>query len=100
VRRLQWGGRVIHVSCHSFTPELNGQVRNTDIGLLYHPARTKEVALCKRWKASLKACAPELKVRRNYPYAGRTMASPPIFATAFHPRNTLASNWRSTRYMF
>lgn len=65
------GGRVIHVSCHSFTPELNGQVRNTDIGLLYHPARTEEVALCKRWKASLKACAPELKVRRNYPYAGK-----------------------------
>ena len=65
------GDRVIHVSCHSFTPELNGQVRNADIGLLYHPARMGEVALCNRWKASLKACAPELKVRRNYPYAGK-----------------------------
>ena len=63
--------RVIHVSCHSFTPELNGQVRDTDIGLLYHPTRTGEVTLCKRWKVSLKSCAPELKVRRNSPYAGK-----------------------------
>lgn len=65
------GRRVVHVSCHSFTPELNGQVRNADIGLLYHPARMGEAALCERWKESLKSCAAEFKVRRNYPYAGK-----------------------------
>jgi predicted N-formylglutamate amidohydrolase len=27
--------------------------------------------LCERWKASLDACAPDLTVRRNYPYAGK-----------------------------
>ena len=28
--------------------------------------------LCERWKArTLKTCAPELTVRRNYPYAGK-----------------------------
>ena len=64
-------GQVIHLSSHSFTPELDGKIRNADIGLLYDPARPGEVDLCERWKAALKVCAPGLKVRRNYPYAGK-----------------------------
>lgn len=66
------GSRVIHVASHSFTPALGGTVRNADIGLLYDPARPGEVDLCRRWQAQLKVCAPELKVRRNYPYAGKS----------------------------
>jgi predicted N-formylglutamate amidohydrolase len=65
------GRRVIHISSHSFTPELDGKVRRADLGLLYHPGRQAEAGLCARWKASLAAFAPELKVRRNYPYAGK-----------------------------
>lgn len=65
------GRRVIHVSSHSFTPELDGEVRNADIGLLYDPGRPGELELCHRWQARLAAIAPELKVRRNYPYAGK-----------------------------
>jgi predicted N-formylglutamate amidohydrolase len=64
-------GRVIHVSCHSFTPELDGKRRTADIGLLYDPARPGEKTLCARWKRTLENHAPELSVRRNYPYAGR-----------------------------
>jgi len=64
-------GRVIHLSSHSFTPELDGKVRDADIGLLYDPARPGETDLCARWKASLEACALDLAVRRNYPYAGK-----------------------------
>lgn len=63
--------RVVHLSCHSFTPELDGKARTADIGLLYDPARPGEVVLAARWKAAIEARAPELKVRRNYPYAGR-----------------------------
>ena len=65
------GRRVIHISSHSFTPELNGQVRRADVGLLYHPARHGEAELCARWKAAITEFAPELWVRRNYPYAGK-----------------------------
>jgi predicted N-formylglutamate amidohydrolase len=65
------GHRVIHISSHSFTPELNGKVRGTDVGLLYHPARRGEAEVCARWKESLAASAPEFRVRRNYPYAGK-----------------------------
>jgi predicted N-formylglutamate amidohydrolase len=64
-------GLVIHLSSHSFTPELDGKVRDADIGLLYDPTRPGEADLCERWKAALKACAPVLRVRRNYPYAGK-----------------------------
>lgn len=65
------GQRVIHISSHSFTPELDGKVRRADVGLLYHPGRSGEAELCARWKAALAASAPELRVRRNYPYAGK-----------------------------
>jgi predicted N-formylglutamate amidohydrolase len=64
-------GRVVHLSCHSFTPELDGKARTADIGLLYDPARPGEVALAARWKTAIEARAPELTVRRNYPYAGK-----------------------------
>ena len=65
------GRRVIHISSHSFTPALNGKVRLADVGLLYHPRRHGEKELCACWRASLAALAPELRVRRNYPYAGK-----------------------------
>jgi predicted N-formylglutamate amidohydrolase len=64
------GSRVIHVSCHSFTPELHGKLRNADIGLLYDPARPAESGLCRRWQVALKIYAAALKVRLNYPYTG------------------------------
>jgi predicted N-formylglutamate amidohydrolase len=68
---LARGRRVIHISSHSFTPQLDGKVRRADVGLLYDPGRRMEAGLCARWKASLAAFAPRLRVRRNYPYAGK-----------------------------
>lgn len=64
-------GRVIHISCHSFTNCLDGIVRNADIGLLYDPARTAERLLCRHWKAAIEAYDSGWRVRRNYPYQGR-----------------------------
>ena len=64
-------GQVIHLSSHSFTPELHGKIRDADIGLLYDPSRPGEVDFCECWRAALKVYAPGLKVRRNYPYAGK-----------------------------
>lgn len=62
---------IVHVSCHSFTPVLAGRRRQTDIGLLYDPARHWERALCIAWQQALKRLAPSLRVRRNHPYEGR-----------------------------
>jgi len=63
--------RVIHISSHNFTAQLDGSMRGADVGLLYHRGRRGEAEVCARWKESLAAPAPELRVRRNYPYAGK-----------------------------
>jgi predicted N-formylglutamate amidohydrolase len=64
------GKRVVHVAVHSFTPELDGVVRNADVGLLYDSRRKHEAELCRRWGAILLKLDPKLRVRYNYPYNG------------------------------
>jgi predicted N-formylglutamate amidohydrolase len=71
VRARSQGG-VLHVAMHSFTPELNGAVRTADIGILYHPEFPGERAVGEHWQQILQRQAPELRVRRNYPYLGRS----------------------------
>jgi len=85
-RSVSRGRRVVHVSSHSFTPELYGRVRRADVGLLYDPGRRGEVQLCARWKASLEKMAPELRVRRNYPYAGKGDGLTSYLRKRFSPR--------------
>ncbi|MCC2680754.1 MAG: N-formylglutamate amidohydrolase [Nitrosospira multiformis] len=80
---IRSGLRVIHISSHSFTPELNGEVRNTDIGLLYDPSRHLEQELCTRWRACLAAHVPDLRVRRNYPYTGSANGFPTYLRRRF-----------------
>ncbi len=67
---LRDGSRVLHVGSHSFTPSLNGEKRNADIGFLYDPSRKAEKKLCIAWQAALHESGPEFRVRRNYPYLG------------------------------
>jgi predicted N-formylglutamate amidohydrolase len=81
-REVLCGRRVLHLSVHSFTPELNGEIRRADIGLLYDPRRNGEVAFCDAWRSQLRASRPELTVRRNYPYLG----SADGFTTALRKR--------------
>jgi predicted N-formylglutamate amidohydrolase len=61
---------VLHVSAHSFTPALRGEVRQCDVGFLYDPRCRGEVRFVDEWYAALHAAAPELVLRRNYPYRG------------------------------
>ena len=68
--RLRGGGRVLHLSVHSFTPVLHGEVRRADLGLLYDPQRPGERRLADQLVQTLTAHAPSLRLRRNYPYRG------------------------------
>jgi predicted N-formylglutamate amidohydrolase len=70
-RGVAGGHRVVHLSSHSFTPVLDGVVRNADVGLLYDPARLGERELARRWQASIGVLDPAIRVRLNYPYAGK-----------------------------
>jgi len=68
--RIAAGHRVTQVSSHSFTPVMDGVLRNADVGLLYDPARPGERELALRWRRSIRALAPDIRVRFNYPYTG------------------------------
>lgn len=74
---------LVHVGVHTFTPELNGRIRRADIGLLYDPARKEEKEFCRSWKAELKKQDPDLHVRRNYPYLGKTDGLPAMLRKTF-----------------
>ncbi|AVR46322.1 N-formylglutamate amidohydrolase [Christiangramia fulva] len=65
------GIEVLHISVHSFTPVLNGQERNCDLGLLYDPSRKKESSVCRKMKELIRENNSDLVVRMNYPYLGK-----------------------------
>lgn len=69
-RAVRAGALVLHVSAHSFTPELRGEVRNCDLGLLYDPRSGSERRFIEAWHHALGVHAPAFRVRRNYPYLG------------------------------
>lgn len=69
-RTISEGNEALHLSVHTFTPVLNGQVRKADMGLLYDPARVEEKKFCKIFEQKITSYDPELRVRFNYPYRG------------------------------
>lgn len=70
-KQIESGEKVLHLPIHSFTPVLNGEIRNADIGLLYDPSRKDEKLFCKEFKSNLSLNDPRLKIRFNYPYLGK-----------------------------
>lgn len=83
------GQRVIHLSIHTFTPQLGGDVRRADVGLLYDPARRGEAAFCGRIRNELARVRSEWIVRKNYPYRGTSDG----FTTA------LRRTWDGSKYV-
>jgi len=71
-RTIRRGKPLLHISLHSFSPVKSGKVRKADIGLLYDPARRIEKDICRFLVGLLKEQAVSLRVRRNYPYLGKT----------------------------
>jgi len=63
---------VLHLGVHTFTPVFDGVVRHVDVGLLYDPRCKRERAFCLSWQHTLQTRIPELRVRRNFPYRGRS----------------------------
>ena len=66
------GAQVLHLSVHSFTPELNGKIRNAAIGLLYDYTRHGEREVARVWKGLIELQTPAFRVRMNYPYHGKS----------------------------
>lgn len=70
-RGIAAGQRVIHIASHSFTPSLDGVERRADVAWLYDPRRSAEAAFARAWMTAFAPRAPDLRLRRNYPYLGR-----------------------------
>ncbi|MBK9388025.1 MAG: N-formylglutamate amidohydrolase [Planctomycetes bacterium] len=85
--RIAEGARVLHVAVHSFTPVLDGVERNADIGWLYDPRRASELRIVDTLRRELERNAPALRVRRNYPYLGRTDGFPTALRRRFDERS-------------
>ena len=64
------GRLVIHVSVHTFCPELHGVIRTCDVGLLYDPSRHGEERYIMGIADAIEKVLPGLRVRRNEPYLG------------------------------
>lgn len=80
------GTAIVHLGIHSFTPVLNGKPRNTDIGILFDPARPQERAYANVIKDEIKRLHPHMKVRFNYPYKGTSDGLTTSLRKKFGPR--------------
>jgi len=60
----------VHLSIHTFTPVLDGVLRNADVGLLYDPSRGNECRVARLLKKKIVEQVDGIRVRRNYPYKG------------------------------
>lgn len=61
-------GVCVHLSVHTFVSNLDGDVRNADVGILYDPQRRKERVFAERMRDSF--LAAKVPTRLNYPYEG------------------------------
>ncbi|MCL2073141.1 MAG: N-formylglutamate amidohydrolase [Marinilabiliaceae bacterium] len=62
---------VFHISVHAFAPEVDGKIRNCDIGILFDPRHSIERYMALFWRRTLKNIFPKLKIRYNYPFLGK-----------------------------
>ncbi|MCA1802327.1 MAG: N-formylglutamate amidohydrolase [Rhodothermaceae bacterium] len=84
-RIIQQGGFVIHFSVHTFSPEVDGKIRNADTGLLYDPARKSERDVAVRIAEALKQHSPHIRTRMNYPYTGKADGHATALRKSFGP---------------
>lgn len=74
---------LLHLSVHSFTPELHGQVRPMPAGVLYDPAQPREREVAASLVRSFAARGYTLA--ENGPYDGRADALTTACRGLFHP---------------
>lgn len=73
--------KIIHFAIHSFTPVLNGEIRNAEVGILFDPKKAQEKKIANAFKSTLKE--EGIKVRFNYPYLGIADGLATVFRKKF-----------------
>lgn len=72
IEKLSQNEACLHLSIHSFTPVLNQIERKNDLGILYDPASKFERKIANEIKTRLLKLHPDLSIRKNYPYLGKS----------------------------
>jgi len=80
--------QILHLAIHGFTPVLDGRTRNADIGILYDPSRPAEREIADVIINEIHTKFPKYKVRRNYPYQGKTDGLCAALRKKFDPHKT------------
>ncbi|MBO6497526.1 MAG: N-formylglutamate amidohydrolase [Roseivirga sp.] len=78
---------VVHLSIHTFTPVLKGEVRSADIGILYDEKREPEAKISKQLVNELGIFAPQFVTKHNYPYFGTADGFTTYLRKEFRPQN-------------
>ncbi|AHE66017.1 N-formylglutamate amidohydrolase [Legionella oakridgensis] len=86
---IHQGQQVLHLSIHSFTPELNGVLRNAAMSLLYDPKRHGEKEVARIWQNLLIHRPAAYRVRLNYPYQGTSDGFTTALRKQHHQKNYL-----------
>lgn len=78
---------VVHLSIHTFTPVLKGEVRSADIGILYDEKREPEAKIARQLVSELGIFAPQFVTKHNYPYLGTADGFTTYLRKEFRPQN-------------
>jgi predicted N-formylglutamate amidohydrolase len=83
MKEVEAGHRVYHLAVHTFTPAMEGEVREAEIGILYDPERPLEAAFAQKLKSELLKQNLERRVLYNYPYTGTADGLPTYLRRKF-----------------
>lgn len=92
----QWadqGEAILHLSLHSFTPQLRGVTRPCELGIMFDSRIAGEKQLAQQLRAHLKQelkADPGFRIRFNYPYVGRSTYFQPALRRQFSAPQYLA----------
>lgn len=80
---------VVHLSIHTFTPVLNGSVRDLEVGILFDPDREPEQQYCQALADFLNKDLSPLRITFNEPYKGTDDGFTTYLRTQFQDKDYL-----------
>ena len=83
------GKPVLHISMHSFTPVLDDQIRELEVGLLFDPQREIEADFSRKFQHELQVKLPGFRIELNKPYRGTDDGLTTHLRTKFSPHTYL-----------
>ena len=88
-KEIEAGHEVLHLSVHTFTPQLNGVVRTVDVGILYDENQLPESEFSHAFRDKLESRLPDYNIMLNIPYNGADDGFTTYLRTKFSSNNYL-----------